>query len=74
MEFLFECSTRVEETGNEKKNSISTSNHVLFVFHVNTIHSQDKLPLLMNENERIDNTGIKIVKCVGVKAQDERMS
>ena len=28
---------RVEETRNEKKNSISTSNHVLFVYHANMI-------------------------------------
>ena len=66
---------RDEETRNEKKNCISTRNHVLFVFHVNTIafYSQEKTPLLMNKNKRIDNTEIKIVKCVGAKAQDERM-
>ena len=58
-----------------RKNFISTRNHVLFVFHVNTIalYSQEKTPLLMNKNKRIDNTGIKIVNCVGAKAQDERM-
>ena len=27
----------------------------------------------MNENERIDNPQVKIVKCVGTKAQDEKM-
>ena len=66
---------RDEETRNEKKTYISTRNHVLFGFLVNTIalYSQEKTPLLMNENKRIDNTGIKIVKCVGAKAQDERM-
>ena len=66
---------RDEETRNEKKTYISTRNHVLFVFLVNTIalYSQEKTPLLMNENKRIDNNGIKIVKCVGAKAQDERM-
>ena len=27
----------------------------------------------MNENKMIDNPRIKIVKCVGAKAQDEKM-
>ena len=27
----------------------------------------------MNENKRIDNPRIKIVKCVGAKAQNEKM-
>ena len=27
----------------------------------------------MNENEKIDNLLIKVVKCVGAKAQDEKL-
>ena len=27
----------------------------------------------MNENKGIDNSQIKIVKCIGTKAQDEKM-
>ena len=46
-----------------------------FVYHVNTIvlYWQEKSTLLVNENKRIDNPRIKIVKCVGVKAQDGNM-
>ena len=38
-----------------------------FVYHVNTIafYWQEKSTLLMNENKRIDNPRIQIVKCVG---------
>ena len=46
-----------------------------FVYHINTIvlYWQEKSTLLVNENKRIDNPRIKIVKCVGVKAQDGNM-
>ena len=45
-----------------------------FVCHIDTIafHWQEKSTLLMNENKRIDHPPIKIVKCVGAKAQDEK--
>ena len=38
-----------------------------FVYHISTIalYRQEKSTLLMNENKRIDNPRIKIVKCVG---------
>ena len=38
-----------------------------FVYHINTIafYWQEKSTLLMNENKRIDNPRIQIVKCVG---------
>ena len=50
MEFLFECLTRVEH---EKRNFMSTSNHVLF-YHINTIalYWQEKSTLLLNESCR----------------------
>ena len=40
-----------------KRNYISTSNHVFLVYHIKTkaLYSQEKSPLLMNENKRIDN-------------------
>ena len=49
-----------------KRNFISTSNHVFFVYHINTkaLYWQEKSPLLMNENKRIDNPWIRVVKCV----------
>ena len=37
-----------------KRNFISTSNHVFFVYHT----------FLMNENKRINNPWIRVVKCV----------
>ena len=42
-----------------------------FVCHIDTIafHWQEKSTLLTNENKRIDHPRIKIVKCVGAKAQ-----
>ena len=49
-----------------KRNFISASNHVFFVYHINTkaLYWQEKSPLLMNENKRIDNPWIRVVKCV----------
>ena len=49
-----------------KRNFISTSNHVFFVYHINTkaLYWQEKSTLLMNENKRIDNPWIRVVKCV----------
>ena len=51
------------------------ANMYYFVYHITTIalYWQEKSTLLMNENKRIDNPWIRIVKCVGVKAQDENM-
>ena len=62
-----EC--RVEH---EKRNSISTSNHVLFCWsykHNSTPHGKVEL---INENRKIDNPRLKIVKCVDTSAQDEK--
>ena len=49
-----------------KRNFISTSNHLFFVYHINTkaLYWQEKSTLLMNENKRIDNPWIRVVKCV----------
>ena len=46
-----------------------------FVYHINKIALNwlEKSTLLMDENKRIGNPWIKIVKCVGAKAQDEKM-
>ena len=51
---------------NNKRNFISTSNHVFFVYHINTkaLYWQEKSTLLINENKRIDNPWIRVVKCV----------
>ena len=51
----------------EKRNSISTSNHAYFVYHINTIalYSQEAPTSLMNENKWIDNSQITIMECVG---------
>ena len=51
------------------------TNMYYFVYHITTIalYWQEKSTLLMNENKRIDNPWIRIVKCVGVEAQDENM-
>ena len=59
----------------KKRNSISTSNHVLFSlsYRHNSPLLTGKVNLLMNENRRIDNPRVIIVKCVGAKAQDEKM-
>ena len=50
------------------------ANMYYFVYHITTIalYWQEKSTLLMNENKRIDNPWIRIVKCVGVEAQDEK--
>ena len=58
---VFNSITQVEH---EKRNSISTSNHVLFCSsykHNSTPHGKVEL---INENRRIDNPRLKIVKCV----------
>ena len=49
-----------------KRNFISTSNHLFFVYQINTkaLYWQEKSTLLMNENKRIDNPWIRVVKCV----------
>ena len=50
----------------EKRNCISTSNHVILCLYLLT----KKPTLLMNENKWIDNSRTKIGQCVGAKAQD----
>ena len=59
-----EMRCRVEHS---KRNFISTSKHVSFVYHISTIalYWQEKSTLLVNENRRIDNPWIRIVQCVG---------
>ena len=56
---------------------ISTSNRVLFclsyIYILNSPLLTKKSTWLMNENKRIDNSRLKIVKCVGGKAQDEKL-
>ena len=49
-----------------KRNFISTSSHVFFVYHINTtaLFWQEKSTFLMNENKRINNPWIRVVKCV----------
>ena len=49
-------------------------NHICALQKINTValDRQEKSTLLMNENNRIDNPQIKIVKCVGPKAQDKK--
>ena len=49
-----------------KRNFISTSNHVFFVYDINTtaLYWQEKSTFLMNENKRINNPWIRVVKCV----------
>ena len=58
-----EIRCRVEHS---KRNFISTSNHVFFVYHKNTIalYWQEKSTLLMNESRSIDNPWMRVVKCV----------
>ena len=54
----------------EKRNSISTSNHVLFCSsckHNSTPHGKVEL---INENRKIDNPRLKIVKCVALKMKN----
>ena len=45
------------------------------VYYINTIalYRQEKPTSLMNENKRISHPRIQIVKCVGAKAQDEKL-
>ena len=49
-----------------KRNFISTSNHVFFVYDINTtaLYWQEKSTFLMNENKRINNPWIRVLKCV----------
>ena len=49
-----------------KRKFISTSNHVFFVYHINTtaLYWQEKSTFLMNENKRINNPWIRVLKCV----------
>ena len=49
-----------------KRNFISTSNHIFFVYYINTtaLYWQEKSTFLMNENKRINNPWIRVVKCV----------
>ena len=49
-----------------KRYFISTSNHVFFVYHISTtaLYWQEKSTFLMNENKRINNPWIRVVKCV----------
>ena len=61
----------------ERRNSISTSIFVLFcsLYNINTMahHWRERSTKFTKESERIENPQIKIVKCVGAKAQDEKM-
>ena len=59
----------------KEKISYLQANMYYFGYHITTIalYWQEKSTLLMNENKRIDNPWIRIVKCVGVEAQDENM-
>ena len=45
-----------------------------FVYRIRTIalYWQEKSNFPMNKNKRIDNHRIKIVMCIGDKAQDEK--
>ena len=45
------------------------------VYHINTIafYWEENPTSLMNENERIDNPRLTIVKCVGADSHDEKM-
>ena len=49
-------------------------NHICALQKINTValDRKEKSTLLMNENNRIDDPQIKIVKCVGPKAQDKK--
>ena len=76
MEFLLECltdSSRVS-AANEWDVELNTRREIsylqatmYYVFHINTIalYWQEKSTLLMNENKKIDNLRIQIVKCIG---------
>ena len=68
MEFLFELNTR-------RGILHLQATMYYFVYHINTtaLYRQQKSTLLINENKGIDNSRIKIVKCISVKAQDEKM-
>ena len=49
-----ELAQRTSEHEHEKRNSISTSNHVLFFYHINAIialYWEEKPTSLMNENK-----------------------
>ena len=49
---------------------------ILFIIYIYILNSPlltKKSTWLMNENKRIDNSRLKIVKCVGGKAQDEKL-
>ena len=63
----FAALTREQSTSNSKRNSISTSNHVLFclLYRHNSPLLTRNSTLFMNENKRIDIPRIKIVKSFG---------
>ena len=63
------------ELNTRKEISYLQATTYYFVYHINTItlYWRDKSTLLINENKRIAKRWIKIVKCVGAKAQDENM-
>ena len=86
VKFLFEYSTRQLTSErrkrvrcrveHDKRNSISTSNRVLFCLsykHNSPLLTRKVNFILINENKRIDNPQRKIVNCVGAKAQEEKM-
>ena len=58
----------------ESRNSISSNNHVLFClsYKHNSHYWQGNSTSLMNESKGMDNPHLKIVKCDGTKAQDEK--
>ena len=76
-ELKYECSKRARyQFEHKKRNFISTSNHVLLClsYKQNSPITEKKSQLfLINENKRIDNPQMKILKCIGTKAQDEKM-
>ena len=68
---MSECSEWVRcWVEHEKKNSISSSNHVLFCLLYNPIalYWEEKTTSLMNKNKWIDNPWIAIIECIGANS------
>ena len=59
----------------EEKFHICKQPFIIFFRNINKIalYWPENSTLLMNENEKIDNLLIKVVKCVGAKAEDEKL-
>ena len=62
----------LSETQEEKFHINKQPCIILFTQYTIALYWQENSTLVINEIKRIDNPRIKIVKCVGAKAQDEK--